>query len=142
MKVTDGQRQSKQRFWRVVKKQNTNADPSKLTSTQIARLAGDIKLVSFLADPEFYEWFMEEKSEEDLLKAGAENAIRCLMDIISGNQEVKSASAQVTAAKILLEMAGYGPKQSKEVVYKDEQIAKMSEDELKEFISKQSEHLN
>lgn len=142
MKYSENQRKSKSRFWRRVKKQGTNDSANKLSNIQIARLAGDQNLTTYMADPLFHDWFMNENSEEDLLKSGAEGAIRCLMDIISGAQEVKSATAQVTAAKILLDMAGFGAKQQKEVVFKDEQIGKMSEDELKDYIQKQSERLN
>ena len=142
MNTSEKQKKSKQQFWRRSAKQATNADPHKLTNIQIARLAGDASLTTYLADPIFYDWFMNEKSEQDLLKSGAEGAIRCLIDIISGAQEVKSATAQVTAAKILLDMAGYGPNKTKEIVYKDQEIGKMSEDELKDYIQKQSEGLN
>ena len=142
MSYTEDQRKNKSRFWRRAKKQGTTDSVIKLSNIQIARLAGDQKLTTYLADPSFYDWFMNENSEEDLLKSGAEGAIRCLMDIISGAQEVKSATAQVTAAKILLDLAGYGNKQQKETVYKDEQIGKMSEDELKDYIQKQSENFN
>jgi hypothetical protein len=140
--LTDKLRTTKQRFWRVIRKQGATADPTKLLHTQIARLAGDQKLNTYLADPEFYTWFLDDRSEEDMLKAGAESAIQRLIDIITGVQEVQSATAQVTAAKILLEMAGFGPKQVKEVVYKDEAISKMDETELREYIKKQTEQLN
>jgi hypothetical protein len=138
----EAQRKAKQRFWRRVTAQGNAAEPTKLNNSQISRLAGDANMTTYLSDPEFYDWFMNEKSEEDLLKAGAEGAIRCLIDIISGTQEVKSATAQVTAARILLDMAGYGPKHKPEVVYKDAEIGKMSEEELKDYIQKQGEILN
>jgi hypothetical protein len=142
MTFTDGQRKAKQRFWRRIKAQGTNADPTKLTNIQIARLAGAQKLTTYLGDPLFHDWFLNERAEEDLIKSGAEGAIKCLMDIISGAQEVKSATAQVTAAKILLDMAGYGAQQKKEIVYKDAEIGKMTEDELKDYIQRQAERLN
>lgn len=135
---TEGQRRAKQRFWRRQKAQGTNADPTKLTNAQIARLAGDQNLAIFLADPNFHDWFMNEKVEDDLLKSAAEGAIRCLIEIVQGTQEVKAVTAQVTAAKILLDMAGFGPKNTKEVVFKDAEIGKMSEEELKAYIASKS----
>lgn len=142
MSHTNAQQVAKQRFWRRVKAQGTNADPTKLSNMQIARLAGDQNLTIYLVDPTFHDWFLNEKSEEDLIKAGAEGAIRCLLDIISGAQEVKSAQAQVAAARILLDMAGYGPNKTKEIVYKDAEIGKMSEEELREYIQKQADAFN
>lgn len=139
---TNAQRKAKQRFWRKVAMAGGNSDPAKLTDQQIARLSGDQMMVHYLGDAEFHDWFLNEKAEEDMIKAGAESAIQALMEIIGGgNEEVKPA-VQVAAAKILLEMAGYGPKQQKEVVYKDQEVSKMSEEELRSFIQSQTEKIN
>jgi hypothetical protein len=128
------QQKAKQRFWRKVRMQNTVQDINQLTDAQIARLAGDANLTNLLTDPQFHDWFLNDKAEEDLIKAGAESAIRALLDIITGVEEVKNTAVKVSAAKILLDMAGFGPKNTKEVVYKDAAIAEMSEEELKKFI--------
>lgn len=135
------QRKAKQRFWRKVNATGGDNSPHKLTNQQIARLSGDINIATYLQDPEFHDWFMNEKADEDLIKAGAEGAIRRLMAIIEGHDEEVKPPVQVAASKILLEMAGYGAKQ-KEVVYKDAEIAKMSEEELRAYIQQQTEKVN
>lgn len=131
---TAAQHKAKQRYWRKIKLQAVAGDPAQLTDQQIARLAGDANLVTALQNPQFHDWFLNEKAEEDLIKAGAESAIRALLDIITGVDEDAKAAVKVQAAKILLDMAGYGAKNVKEVVYKDEQVAKMSEEELQKLI--------
>jgi hypothetical protein len=128
----------KQRFWRRVKAQNTVSEPSKMSLMAIARLCGSQTLAPLLSDPETYDWFLDEKFEEDLIKGASEDAIQALINIATGVQETKSAQAQVSAAKILLDIAGYSAKPTKEIVYKDEDIGKMSEAELKEFIKQRS----
>ncbi len=133
---TAAQHKAKQRFWRRVRAEGFLTTPDKLTLAQIARLAGDQKLAILLEDPAFHDWFMNDHAEMDLIKAGAESAIRALLDIVTGVEEAKNPAVKVSAAKILLDMAGFGAKNVKEPAVSDEQLSKMTEQELKTLIAK------
>lgn len=138
---TESQSVAKQRFWRRFKAQNSGTDATALNNVQISRLAGDANIINYLSDPVFYDWFMNEKTEDDLIKSSSEVAIKFLRDMVIGVQEVP-ANARVAAAKILLDMDGRGAKSQKEVVYRDETIARMDKAELESFIKSQSDRLN
>lgn len=113
-------------------------DVDKLSPGQLVSLTKNRSLMGWLADPDFREWLANKDYTRQLLIAGAEVAVKRLWQILEcdnvGPRGEVTAAAQVNAAKLMLEYAGYNPPTRKEVIYKDKDIAQMDEQQLRDFI--------
>lgn len=119
-------------------REHPSVDFKTLTPTQVQTLTGNRSVHKWLEDPEFAEWFHNADHNKQLLEAGVESAIQALIEIIEDPEHRQ----RVAAADKLLAYAGYTPASKREVTYKDADIEKMSEAELKAFIQRNLEELH
>ena len=133
---TGKQRQLKAKFWNRVGN-NPLIDPQSMSDADIADLVGSAEVKLWLANQEFRSWWFDDKLLQDLITIGAEEAIVRLIQIVQetevGPREAISASAQVAAAKILLDFAGIAPAKKTEHTIKAEQLPN-DEKALREYI--------
>jgi len=112
---------------------------SELTPQQLQTLTGNRSVVRWAEQEGFLEWLAEKDTVKRLLEATSESAVKCLMNIITetdvGPTGRVTAANQVAAARLILEYAGFTPPSHRVVEYRDKDIEKMSETELKEFIA-------
>ncbi len=137
------QRAAKAKFWATVADSPLVTEPADLTSTEIARLCGTVQYKMWAVNTDgFKDWFLNKNTTQQALAAGAEPAVKRLTIIVEAptSREIPAA-AQVNAAKVLLEYAGFAPAKVKEITYKDKQIAKMDENQLEAFIEKTNNSL-
>lgn len=133
-KPTKAMRSAKARFWAVVGS-NPLKDVASMTTGEMASASKASRLGVWKQNEGFLNWFLNRESTKDLLHAATEEAVLRLWNIVESEPSKEiSATAQVNAAKTLLEYAGYAPPKTKVVKYSDEAINQMSEDELKKFV--------
>ena len=145
MQISRKQKIAKAKFWqRIAANQGRVAE--EMDDAEIARVAGSVDIQLALKNAEFKSWFLDQNTNQALLEAGAESAIRRLIDIVemSGSDlmgkdsEVKAAD-QVRAIDMLLKYAGYGSKEAQVNVGKD--LEKMSSAELDAYIASKSKKI-
>lgn len=136
MKPSNAQLIAKTRFWEKASGNPMYANGN-VPAIRAAHLAGNNQVQEWLQDPEFAGWFFNKDAAQQMLQAGAELAIARLIQIVStdkvGPREAVTVSSQVTAAKTLLEMAGFN-NQKPEGKFKDKEIAEMGEEELEIYV--------
>lgn len=136
-------KQAKARFWKTVSNNPMYPNPADLAHVVMAQAAGMPTLAGKLSEEGFKDWFLNNQHNKELMEVGAGYAIEKLIDILQdsdvGEKGAASVNNQVASAKILLEMAGYGPSKNKTVEYKDKEIGNMDEEELEDFLRKKGE---
>jgi hypothetical protein len=112
---------------------------SELTPQQLQTLTNNRSVVKWAEQEGFLEWLGEKDTVRRLLEATSESAVACLMSIVTetdvGPAGRVTAANQVAAARLILEYAGFTPPSHKVVEYRDKDIEKMTETELKDFIA-------
>lgn len=107
--------------------------------TSLQTLTGNRSVVKWSQEEGFWDWLSEKETVRRLLEASSESAVKRLLDIVTeesvGPAGRVTAANQVAAARLILEFAGFTPPSHKVVEYRDKDIEKMSENELKEFIA-------
>ena len=115
-------------------------DWATLDGKGLQTLTGNRSVQGWWADEEFRDWLKEQNTDKLLIAATTVDAIERLRAIILeddvGPGGKVTAASQVAAARIIMEFAGLAPATHKVVEYKDKDIEKMNEIELKEFIAK------
>lgn len=134
---TPSQREVKARFWARAS-ENPLIDPASLPVARVAEIAQSAAVRTWMADPTFAAWFLNKDSARHQIEAGVEIAVQRLVEILRstdvGPKGSVTAAAQVNAAKLLLEYAGYAPPSRREVVFHDKQIQGMDEPALRAYI--------
>jgi hypothetical protein len=137
MKITKKQKELKARFHRLIK-DNPLVDTASISNEDIRRLVGDSGM-EWLSDPDIRAWFVDSKLLDDLLVMGAEEAVARLIEIVStrdvGPREAVTSTAQVSAAKLLMEFAGMKPATKVEKTVTSGDLSDDPE-ELREYIKK------
>ena len=126
------QREAKARFWLALG-DNYLGDASQLGMPEVVAKAGTQNVRVWLEDAEFEIWFFRPDCPQVILRAAADSAVTALWGILENLEE--KASAKIAAAKIILEYGGFAPAKTKIVKYKDEEIDKLSPEELDKFIA-------
>jgi len=120
--------------------EHPTVNPAALTPQQLQTLTGNRSVVRWCQEEGFLDWLAEKDTVKRLLEAGAETAVKRLLDIIAddsvGPQGRVTAASQVAAAKLILEFAGFSPPNHKIVEYRDKDINEMSAKELRDFVTK------
>lgn len=120
-------------------------DGTTLPVARAAQLAQSSSLVTWMTDPGFAAWFYNKDSARHQIEAGVEIAVQRLVDILRstdvGPKGSVTAAAQVNAAKLLLEYAGYAPPSRREVTFQDKTVASMDESQLRAYIAANTKHL-
>lgn len=138
--ITAHQREMKARFWSRVEI-NPLLEPSRMSNAAVAQVTGSPMINTWFKDLAFRDWFFSKDTARHKIEAGVEVAVNRLIEILEsrdvGPRGAVTAAAQVNAAKLLLEFAGYAPASRKEVIFHDKDVLDMDEAELKAFVAKQ-----
>jgi hypothetical protein len=128
------------RFKTQLYAKHPNINLSDYTPVKLQTLTGNRSVQTWAEDAEFWTWLCDKESVRRALEAGAEDAVELLLTVINepdvGPQGRVTAANQIAAARLILEFAGFTPPSHKVVEYRDKDIEKMNENELKEFITK------
>ena len=126
------QNSAKARFWAKFKGQAGLVELSTLTKLEVIQLSGSKAVEAWLRDPKFALWFFDKDSLSHRLHALKETAVDVLEEILLSEYQagVLSAKDKLKAADMLLQVTGSYPSRTKEIVFADERISKMSEDEV------------
>lgn len=137
------QRRVKSAFWASVA-DNPMLDPAggTITVSQATRITGEGRLSRWWKLPGFEQWFLN----KDEFRQRVEYLANLALDVAEEILLDRSAhpSARVNMTKLIVEVANKIPSraaQKDENRYLDAQIAKMSRDELAEFIDKNTKFL-
>lgn len=135
---TRPQLKAKHKFWKAIEDNPLIGEVASLPNSEIARLAGTPSVIKWAKeDEQFKQWFADKDSLKVMIRVGAEAAVDRLVKIVSddrvGPKEAVTASAQVQAAKLLLDFAGLAPAQQKEVKITSGQLPD-NEKELRDYI--------
>ena len=135
----DRQRFIKAKFWSRIK-DNPTLDPAAMSINGISDLCGSSAVEKWLGEPPFRAWFFDSDTVPHLIQAGAELAMRTLVDVMNTDGE-KVANARVKAAEVVLRYAGYEPPRLKAIEFLDEDIHRMEEPQLREFLRQVTKRL-
>jgi hypothetical protein len=126
------QSSAKARFWSRLREQNGLVELSTLTKAEVVQLSGSRHVEGWLRDPKFALWFFDKDSLTHRLQALKETAVDVLEEVLLSEyqQGVLTAKDKLKAADLLLQVTGSFPSRTKEVVFADERISKMTEDEV------------
>lgn len=128
----EGHRKVKAAFWAVVA-DNPIHSPESLTAEQLVRITGEGRARKYLTEPGFREWLLNRDEFRQKLEYVAQLALDRLEIILTDEDE--HSSAQVAAAKLILEAASKMPKRNQtEPQYADARIQEMGKKELAEYI--------
>jgi hypothetical protein len=125
------QRQVKSAFWAVVA-DNPIHDPETITLEDMMKVTGDTRLRRWIKEPGFREWFLNKEEFRQRLEYLAHLTLDRLEKILSDDEG--HASAQVQAAKLIIEAANRMPQKWVKETYLDDRIQKMGKAELEQFI--------
>ena len=126
------QSSAKARFWAKLKEQAGLVELSTLTKLEVVQLSGSKAIEGWLKDPKFALWYFDKDSLSHRLHALKETAVDVLEEILLSEYQggILTAKDKLKAADLLLQVTGSFPSRTKEVVFADERISKMSEDEV------------
>lgn len=135
---TPTQREVKARFWARAA-ENPLIDPASLPAARIGSIAGTSSVARWFAEPGCEAWFRNRDAARHQIEAGVEVAVSRLIEILQerqvGPKEAVTSATQVSAAKLLLEYAGYAPPSRREVTFQDKTIQGMDEAQLRAYIA-------
>jgi len=143
--ISKRHKQAKARFWKTVAHNPMYPNPLALSNAVMASVAGMTSMAEKLGQADFKDWFLNNEHNCQMLEVGAGYAVERLIDILAqtatGEKGGATVNNQVAAAKIMLDMAGYGKKDAA-VEFKDKDIAGLEEDELEAFIRARSKAID
>lgn len=128
------QRKVKAAFWTRFA-ENPLCEPADIQMGDIQRLVGDSRLQRWWTLPGFKEWFRNQEEFREIVESAVYLALDKLREILSSD-DPKMASAQVNAAKLLLEVGRKMPQKQTVERFADEKIGKMGKKELEAFVQK------
>lgn len=142
-KPNSEQKHAKAKFHNRLK-DNPMMSADAMTDSEIADIVGNASVKLWLKDSAFRAWFLDDKTLDDLLTLGAEEAVKKLIQIVTevnvGPREAVSSSSQVAAAKLLMEFAGMKPAAKTEHTVKADELPN-DEKELRKYIERNSKKL-
>ena len=131
------QKKLKARFWnRRAQLQLTDGAP---TLVEVAGLIKDKRLPDWWQEPGFKEWFRNEEEFKERVEYLANLALDTIEEVLTSS--VARESSRIAAAKLMMELGSKLPKGTPDVVYTDEKINSMSEEQLMEYIQKSTPKL-
>lgn len=129
---TAPQQKVKARFWTRFRP-GPYADPSNISESMALQVTGSASIRRWWSQPGFVEWFRNREEERERLKYLFNKSLDTLEEIL-GDPSANPTS-KINGIKLLAEMNGYLNK-TKQEEFADDSINKMSEQQLKEFISR------
>jgi hypothetical protein len=111
-------------------------DMKSISLPQIQKYVYDNRLPKWWSQPGFREWFTNREEFRERVESLAHLALDTLQKILL-DEDSKSMSARVNAAKILMEVGKkMPPKGGIREVYADDKVGKMGRAELEEFLKR------
>lgn len=129
------QRKVKSAFWMRFN-ENPICEADSVTLSIALSVVSDGRLDKWWTQAGFKEWFRNQEEFRERVESMAHLALDTLMMILV-TDDPKAASARVSAAKLLLEVARKLPKAASEMTYKDDKISGMDRKQLDAYISRQ-----
>jgi len=120
---------------------NPMYDRASLTCEDVILLTGDRRVSRWWREAGFAEWCRNIDEFRQRLEYQAHLALDTLERVLSSD-DPKMASAQVNAAKLIIEAASKMPMRHTKEIYADDRIAKMSQQQLEEYIKKNTAALS
>lgn len=128
------QRRLKQAFWARFN-DNPTCDPRQITKSIVEAFAPDYRLDRWWPQAGFKEWFQNREEFREEVDSLVFLALDRLKRILI-SEDPKMASAQVNAAKLLMDVGKKMPRVGPMEKFADEKIAAMNAKELEAYISK------
>jgi hypothetical protein len=128
------QRKVKAAFWTRFN-ENPLCEANDIQIGDVLRLVGDSRVQRWWSLPGFKEWFRNQEEFREIVESTVYLALDKLREILSSD-DPKMASAQVNAAKLLLEVGRKMPQKQAAEKFADEKIGKMGKKELEAFVQK------
>ena len=126
---TAEQRRAKAHFW-VKWREGPTDDSGRITAAGAISLTGVAALEDWWRDPEFKEWFRNDRSFDQELEYAKDEALEILREIM---YSAKNASDRLKAATYLIDAAT--KKRPVEVKYLDANVAEMDMKQLEEYLA-------
>lgn len=139
---TNAHRKAKSAFWQRFG-DNPICDPNDISLAIAAQFVADKRIEKWWSLPGFRQWFSNQNEFRELVESGAYQAVQTAINILSMPTNAKSAGAQISAARLMLEIAQKMPARPspKQEAFLDERIAQMSRAELQEYIARNTPRL-
>lgn len=131
---SSSQTKIKARFW-------TRYQPSplipieSLNMAKVIEITNSAQIKTWWSMPGFVSWFMNREEEKEEINYLFKKSLRTIDRILSEDNP-KLANAQINAIKMLAEMTGHLNKNNMKDKFADEEINKMSENQLLSFLEK------
>lgn len=129
------QRAIRARFWSVIGASIGHKDPFSMTAMEIARLVKDNRILNWIGQPGFKDWFMNNTEHIERLEYLFDLALTAAEDVLLST-DPKTMTAKVQMVRVVAELARKMPSRNQEQ-FADERIAKMSKEELEQFLAEQ-----
>lgn len=134
---TPEQRRVKAVLWTQLT-DNPAYDPSRLSKELAVQLTGDHRVGKWWQhEAGFKDWLQNKDEFRQRLEYLTQLALDALESVLV-DSDPKSSGAKVSAAKLLMEVANKMPQRNARELYHDERIQKMSAQELRSYITKQT----
>jgi hypothetical protein len=128
------QRRLKQAFWARFN-DNPICDPQDISKSVVDELAPDYRLGRWWPQPGFKEWFSNKEEFREEVDALVFLALDRMKRILI-SEDPKMAGAQVSAAKLLMDVGRKMPPKVGSEKFLDEKIHQMDKKQLEEYISR------
>lgn len=133
-KPTADQRRAKSAFWSHFTGEGATQVPTVPTLASALSLGGDRRISDWWKDQSFIDWFSNSDEFRQRLEYLTTLALDAAEDILTSKDA--PAAAKVNMAKLVMEAAGKGAKDTAKEKYADERIAQMDRMQLEEYIRK------
>lgn len=113
-------------------------DLASLRADEIAQLAGNRRVLTWLRTPAFAAWLADSDTYAHQAVAMRELAVQVIGEILLGDYEAKilTAKDKLKAADMLLQLTGAYPAKSREVRFLDKDLDAMPPDEVQAQLAK------
>jgi len=118
---------------------NPIATPETMTCASAMHLTNEPRIGNWWSIPGFKEWFTNQNEFRETVESAAYEAVAVLREIATNPDSRENARVQ--ASKLLIEAANRMPKKNAEEKFSDEQINRMSKEQLESFITNQIKKL-
>jgi len=132
------QRKAKSAFWARFN-ENPTCEPQDITRELAIRLSGDNRITKWWGQDGFREWFRNRDEFRQRMEYLASLALDRLEALLCDPKA--NPSAQVNAAKLIMEVARKTPSKQAVERYLDEQIGQMDKKQLEDYIRKHTASL-
>jgi hypothetical protein len=132
------QERAKARLQLALRDRAEHIDLATLSADEVAGLAGNRRVLTWLRDPGFAAWLADKDGWVADALAMRQTVISVIADILTSDYEPKilTAKDKLKAADMLAQIAGMYPPKSREVRFLDAEVERMSPDQVRAELSK------